>query len=160
MKPILASLAATAALFASSGPQAQTMRPFLDFKTADAIRDHCLANAGKTGHSVAVAVFDDGGDLASYSNHGASPAAAAVAQWKGRSAAVYRRSTRETAAWNAPTAPMMATMEGGVPLFARDGTPIGGVGVSGASSEFDAECGTRAAEAAGLRVSRPEPGSE
>ena len=45
-------------------------------------------------------------------------------------------------------------------LFARDGTPIGGVGVSGASSEFDAECGTRAAEAAGLRVSRPEPGSE
>ncbi|MEZ0471606.1 heme-binding protein [Luteimonas salinilitoris] len=83
-----------------------------------------------------------------------------MAQWKGRSAAIYRRSTRETAAWNVPTAPMIAAMEGGVPLFARDGTAIGGVGVSGAPSEFDAECGTRAAEAASLAVSRQKPGSE
>ncbi len=160
MKPIVASLVTTAALIASAGSQAQTMRPFLDFKTADAIREHCLANAGQAGHSVAVAVFDDGGDLVSFSNHGASPAAAAVAQWKGRSAAVYRRSSRETASWNTPTAPMIATMEGGIPLFARDGTAIGGVGVSGASSEFDAECGTRAAEAAGLLIARPKPASE
>lgn len=160
MKPIVASLVTTAALIASAGSQAQTMRPFLDFKTADAIREHCLANAGQAGHAVAVAVFDDGGDLVSFSNHGASPAAAAVAQWKGRSAAVYRRSSRETASWNAPSAPMIATMEGGMPLFARDGTAIGGVGVSGASSEFDAECGTRAAEAAGLLVARPKPGSK
>lgn len=160
MKTILASLVTTAALLAGGGAQAQTMRPFLDFKTADAIRDHCLAKAGQAGQAVAVAVFDDGGDLVSYSNHGASPAAAAVAQWKGRSAAVYRRSTRETATWNAPTAPMISTMEGGVPLFARDGTAIGGVGVSGASSEFDAECGTRAAEAAGVMVARPAPASK
>ena len=160
MKSIVSAGFVAMALFMSVGAQAQTMRPFLDFKTADAIRDHCLANAGKAGHAVAVAVFDDGGDLVSYSNHGASPAAAAVAQWKGRSAAVYRRSTRETATWNAPTAPMISTMEGGMPLFARDGTPIGGVGVSGASSEFDAECGSRAAEAAGVLASRPKPKSE
>jgi glc operon protein GlcG len=160
MKPIVASLVTTAALFASTGSQAQTMRPFLDFKTADAIREHCLANAEQAGHTVVVAVFDDGGDLVSFSNHGASPAAAAVAQWKGRSAAIYRRPSRETASWNQPTAPMIATMEGGIPLFAQDGTAIGGVGVSGASSEFDAECGTRAAEAAGLLVLRPKPGSE
>jgi glc operon protein GlcG len=161
MKPIVAAgLVAMAAWFMSMGAQAQTARPFLDFKTADAIRDHCLANAAQAGEAVAVAVFDDGGDLMSYSNHGASPAAAAVAQWKGRSAAVYRRSTRETATWNAPTAPMIATMEGGVPLFARDGTAIGGVGVSGASSEFDAACGTRAAEAANLLVARPQPKPE
>ena len=160
MKSIVSAGFVAMALFMSVGAQAQTMRPFLDFKTADAIRDHCLANAGKAGHAVAVAVFDDGGDLVSYSNHGASPAAAAVAQWKGRSAAVYRRSTRETATWNAPTAPMISTMEGGMPLFARDGTPIGGVGVSGASSEFDAECGARAAEVAGVLASRPKPKSE
>ncbi|NZA26551.1 heme-binding protein [Luteimonas sp. SJ-92] len=157
MKGIVsASLVATAALLASMGSQAQTPRPVLDFETADAIRDHCLARAAEAGHAVAVAVFDDGGDLVSFSNHGASPAAAAVAQWKGRSAAMYRRSTRETAAWNVPTAPMIAVMEGGVPLFARDGTAIGGVGVSGAPSEFDAECGTRAAEAASLTVARPQ----
>lgn len=157
MKSIVsASLVATAALFGSMGAQAQTTRPVLDFETADAIRDHCLAHAGQSGHAVVVAVFDDGGDLVSFANHGASPAAAAVAQWKGRSAAIYRRSTRETAAWNVPTAPMIAAMEGGVPLFARDGTAIGGVGVSGASSAFDAECGIRAAEAASLVVSRTE----
>ena len=160
MKTILASLVTTAALLAGGGVQAQTMRPVLDFKTADAIRDHCLANAGQAGQAVAVAVFDDGGDLVSYSNHGASPAAAALAQWKGRSAAVYRSTTRDTATWNSPAAPMIATMEGGVPLFARDGTAIGGVGVSGASSEFDAECGTRAAEAAGVMVARPAPASK
>ncbi|WP_149193077.1 GlcG/HbpS family heme-binding protein [Luteimonas suaedae] len=157
MKSIMsASLVAMATLFGSMGSQAQTARPVLDFATADAIRDHCLARAGQAGHAVAVAVFDDGGDLVSFANHGASPAAAAVAQWKGRSAAIYRRSTRETASWNVPTAPMIAAMEGGVPLFARDGTAIGGVGVSGASSDFDAECGTRAAEAASLMVSRME----
>ena len=157
---VFAGQVAMVILLASAGAQAQTMRPFLDFKTADAIRDHCMANAGQAGHAVAVAVFDDGGDLVSFSNHGASPAAAALAQWKGRSAAVYRSSTRDTATWNTPAAPMIATMEGGVPLFTRDGTAIGGVGVSGASSQFDTECGTRAAEAAGLLVSPPKPESE
>ena len=157
---VSAGFVAIAALFASVGLQAQTMRPFLDFKTADAIRDHCLANAAQAGETVAVAVFDDGGDLISFSNHGASPAAAALAQWKGRSAAVYRSSTRDTATWNTPTAPMIATMEGGVPLFARDGTAIGGIGVSGASSEFDADCGTRAAAASSLMVSPPKPKSD
>lgn len=157
---VFAGLVAMAALFMSTGLQAQTMRPFLDFKTADAIRDHCLANADKAGEAVAVAVYDDSGDLMSYSNHGASQAAAEVAQWKGRSAAVYRRASSETATWNAPTAPMIATMGGGVPIFARDGTAIGGVGVSGASSEFDAACGTQATEAANLRVTRPEAKSK
>ena len=150
---VSAGFVAIATLLASAGSHAQTMRPFLDFK-------HCLANAEQAGLTVAVAVFDDGGDLMSFSNHGASPAAAALAQWKGRSAAVYRSSTRDTATWNTPAAPMIATMEGGVPLFARDGTAIGGIGVSGASSEFDAECGTRAAAAASLMVSRPKPKSD
>ena len=64
--------------------------------------------------------------------------------------------------WLSGDDPLMqiATMEGGVPLFVRDGTAIGGVGVSGASSEFDTECGTRAAEAAGLLVSPPKPESD
>lgn len=155
-----AGLIAVAALLVSTGSQAQTMRQVLDFKTADAIRDHCLAHAGQAGQAVAVAVFDGSGELVSFSNHGASPAAAALAQWKGRSAAVYQSSTRDTATWNTPTAPMIATMEGGVPLFTRDGTAIGGVGVSGASSEFDTQCGTRATEAANLLVSRPKPESD
>lgn len=156
-RTLAAALIATAALSTGTGTQAQVMRPVLDFGTADAIRDHCLGSARDAGHAVAVAVFDQGGELVSFANHGASPAAAEVARWKGRSAAVFRRSTRDTASWDLPSVPMIATIEGGVPLFTGDGVALGGVGVSGASSEFDARCGTLAAEAAGLVASRPAP---
>lgn len=151
MRSIFASLVAAAACFGSMASQAQVMRPVLDFRTADAIRNHCLAEAGKAGHTVAVAVFDQGGNLMSFAN-GSSPAAGAVAQWKGRSAALYMNSTLEAASWNMPTAPMLSTAEGGVPLFTGDGVGIGGIGVSGAPSEFYAKCGRVAAEAVGLTV--------
>ena len=69
---------------------AQESRAVLQSATADAIRDHCLARAAGTGVPIAVAVFDHGGDLVSFGRHdGATPATGAVAQWKGRSAAVY-----------------------------------------------------------------------
>ncbi len=113
------------------------------------------AHARKANYGIAVAVYDQGGQLLSFANHGASPASGEIAQWKGRSAAVYRHATRDTAAWNMAAAPMISTAEGGVPLFTREGASLGGVGVSGAPSSFDAECGTRAAEASGLRVSAP-----
>lgn len=153
MKPIIAGFIMAAVFCSSDGSQAQVMRPVLDFRTADVIRNHCLASAEEAGYAVAVAVFDHGGDLVSFAKNGASPAASAVAQWKGRSAAIYLTPTVETAAWNVPTAPMISTSEGGVPLFTKDGIGIGGVGVSGAPSAFDAECGKLAAEAAGLTVS-------
>jgi glc operon protein GlcG len=155
MKTVLACLA-LAVLSASPGVTAQSTRAVLDAATADAIRDHCLARAADAGCVVAVAVFDHGGDLASFARHdGATPATGAVAQWKGRSAAVYLNPTAETGTWNMATAPMIATIGGGMPLFTPEGVGIGGVGVSGAPPEFDAECGTRAAQAAGLVVSPP-----
>src|SRR5690606_40621917 len=86
--------------------------------------------AREAGHEVAVAGYDQSGELLSFARGQASPAAAEVARWKGRSAAVFRRSTLETADWNLPTVPMIATIEGGVPLFTADGAPVGGVGVS------------------------------
>lgn len=148
------SVAALAGL-AAPAARAQTLTPTLDFATADAIRDHCLAHAQESGHTVAVAVFDQGGNLVSFARDRTSPAAAEVALWKGRSASIYLHSTRETATWNVPTAPLISTAEGGVPLFTPEGVGIGGVGVSGAPSEFDAECGATGAEAAGLRVTPP-----
>ena len=151
---MLVALLAGAALAASTPSPAQTLRPVLDFATADAIRDHCLAYAARSGQTVAVAVFDQGGNLLSFGN-GSAPASGEVAQWKGRSAAIYLHSTRQTGSWNVPTAPLISTAEGGVPLFMPDGIGIGGVGVSGAPSSFDAECATRAAEASGLAVAPP-----
>lgn len=154
MKKTFVRLAAVTLLCASPVVPAQGMRAVLDAATADAIRDHCLARAAGAGFTVAVAVFDHGGDLVSFARHdGATPATSAVAQWKGRSAAVYLNPSAATGTWDMPTAPMIATIGGGMPLFTRDGVGIGGVGVSGAPPEFDAECGTLAAQAAGLLVS-------
>lgn len=155
MKTILPALVLAASAIASAPLSAQVTATVLDYATADAITERCLAHAREAGHPVAVAVFDQSGELLSFARGQTSPATAAVAQWKGRSAAIYRRSTLETGTWNVPTAPMIATVEGGVPLFTTDGVAVGGVGVSGAPSEFDAQCGTIAAEAAGLRVTRP-----
>ncbi|WP_028920300.1 GlcG/HbpS family heme-binding protein [Pseudoxanthomonas suwonensis] len=152
--PVVVAVAAS--LGAAIAPlHAQSLRPALDFATADAIRDHCLAAADRAGYTVAVAVFDAGGDLVSFGKDRTSPAAGAVAQWKGRSAAIYGYSTAQTATWNIPAAPMISTAQGGVPIFTTDGQDLGGVGVSGAPSEFDEACGTAAVQAAGLRVTRP-----
>jgi uncharacterized protein GlcG (DUF336 family) len=156
LKSTAAGFVAVAIASASAGTLAQDLYPRLGFDTADAIRDHCLAQARRAGHAVAVAVFDHGGDLVSFGRDAGRPAVGAVARWKGLSAAVYLRPTVETGTWNMDTAPMIATAEGGVPLFTRDGVGIGGVGVSGAPSAFDAQCGTLAAEAAGLAVSAGE----
>jgi len=153
LKSIAAGFVAVVAAGASTGTPAQDLYPRLGFDTADAIRDHCIAQARQAGHAVAVAVFDHGGDLVSFARDAGRPAVGAVARWKGLSAAVYLRPTVETGTWDMATAPMLATAEGGVPLFTKDGVGIGGVGVSGAPSEFDAQCATGAAEAAGLAVS-------
>ena len=155
MKAILPAFVLAAAGLAAPPLPAQVMAPVLDHDTAQAITGHCLALAREAGHEVAVAVYDQSGELLSFARGQASPAAAEVARWKGRSAAVFRRSTLETADWNLPTVPMIATIEGGVPLFTADGAPVGGVGVSGAPSQFDAWCGTMGAEHAGLRIARP-----
>jgi glc operon protein GlcG len=151
----LALTVAALAGLATPAAEAQTLTATLDFATADTIRDRCLAHAGRAGVTVAVAVFDQGGNLVSFARDRTTPAAAEMALWKGRSAAIYLASTRETGTWNMATAPLVATVEGGVPLFTRDGVGIGGVGVSGAPPEFDAECGAAGAEAAGLRVTPP-----
>src|SRR5690606_30580117 len=118
MKHVFACLTASTLLCASPAVAAQDSRAVLQAATADAIRDHCLARAAGAGVPVAVAVFDHGGDLVSFGRHdGTTPATGAVAQWKGRSAAVYLNPTAVTGTWNVPTAPMIATAEGGVPLF-------------------------------------------
>jgi glc operon protein GlcG len=135
--------------------QAQTPRPGVDLKTAESIRDHCIARARGAKIIIAIAVFDRGGNLVSYSRMDELPTAIGdVAQWKGKSAAVYLTASAETGQWNVPTAPHIATVGGGVPIFDSQGLGLGGVGVSGGSVDFDTECATKAVEAANLRVTR------
>ena len=147
LRPALALLLAAAVPVA-----AQTPRPSLDYATAATIRDTCLAVAAEKGFELGVAVFDSAGRLIAFAKmDGASTGVAELAQWKGKSAAVYGFATSETAKWNGYSAPDMATFEGGVPFYGRDGTLLGGVGVSGAESKDDVACGLAGVAAAGLR---------
>lgn len=112
----------------------------------------CLDHARKSKQDVAIAIYDQGGILLSFTQtDGAAPTVGEVARWKGISASYYRTATAKTAEWGVPNAPKIATIQGGLPIFSADGKPLGGIGVSGAPSEFDEECAALATQAAGLR---------
>ncbi|MCI4644636.1 MAG: heme-binding protein [Hyphomonadaceae bacterium] len=158
MRLSILALLAAAPVFAAG---AQTPQPTLDLHSAAVIRDACLSHAKENSQMVAVAVCDQAGDMMAYARmDGTLPAAADIAQWKGKSAALYQRPTTETAEWNAPEAPHISTFMGGLPIFTGDGAPLGGVGVSGAPSEFDEACGGIGIEAAELFSARPEAGAD
>ncbi len=152
MRSIGAMLLAIATLTGPAG--AQTARPMLDYASAAKIRDGCVAWASEHNLSVAVAVCDERGTLMAFAlMDGAASAVGDYAQWKGRSAATIHVSSAETAEWGRGP-PGLATWEGGVPVFSREGAPLGGVGVSGAESAEDVACGKAGIAAAGLRETK------
>jgi uncharacterized protein GlcG (DUF336 family) len=143
-------LLAAAALTAPAG--AQNARPMLNYTTAAKMRDACLDYAKANKFDVAIAIFDDSARLIVFARmDGVSTVVGDLAQWKGKSAATYRIASAETAKWNSPGAPSIATFGGGQPFFMVDGTPLGGVGVSGAVTEQDLACGKAAIAAVGLK---------
>jgi uncharacterized protein GlcG (DUF336 family) len=101
-----------------------------------------LAEAKRNQWVVAIAILDDGGHLLHFARmDGATPANAAIAVEKGRTAAVSRRTS---GSWQEriKTRPEMLKMpgilpvQGGVPILV-DGGCVGGVGVSGVQSHED-----------------------
>lgn len=149
--PVWVVLAAGA--LASHPGHAQSVRAFLPLKTAQLMQQAALQCGAEKGFAAAVAIFDDSGRLVSYARSDeASTATAEVAMWKGRSAAQYRFSTRQTAGWNVPTAPDIATAAGGLPLLSTDGTPIGGIGVSGGPADSDEACAAAGIAAGQLKL--------
>lgn len=151
-----AVVVASFAAVCPSSVYAQTARADLDYATAAAVRDGCLALAQTEGWNMAISVHDSAGDLVTFAAmDDAIPAVSEVAQWKGHASATFRFATATMRDWNAPNVPNIATVGGGVPLFTDEGEPVGGVGASGASEEQDVECAVAGAAAAGLRISRP-----
>ena len=149
------ALIALLALALAAPAPAQTARPMLDYASAAAIRDACVAWAGERKLAVAVAVFDERGTLMAFAlMDGAASAVGDYAQWKGRSAAMIHVASAETAEWGRGP-PGLATWEGGVSVFSTEGVALGGVGVSGAASAEDVACGKAGITAAGLRESAP-----
>jgi len=140
----------------SAAAPGQVLRPVLTYQNAAKIRDGCLVFAREKKLDIALAVHDESGRLLTFARmDGASTAVSDVAMWKSRSAATYRYSSAETARWNAPTLPGIASAGGGVTVFTSDGQALGAIGVSGAQTEDDIACAEAGIRAAGLRSTRP-----
>jgi uncharacterized protein GlcG (DUF336 family) len=117
-------------------------RPALTLDDCEKLAAAALAEARRNQWVVAIAILDDGGHLLHFVRmDGATPANAAIAVEKGRTAAISRRTSGN---WQEriKTRPEMLKMpgilpvQGGVPIVA-DGVCVGGVGVSGVQSHED-----------------------
>jgi glc operon protein GlcG len=118
-------------------------RPELTLADCERIAAAAQAEARRNGWIVAVAILDDGGHLLHFARmDGATPANAAIAVEKARTAALSRRTS---GAWeqrikDGRTAmlkmPGILPVQGGVPIVV-EGTCVGAVGVSGVQSHED-----------------------
>ena len=142
-------LGIAAAIFACAA-QAQDRRP--DYGTAvttaqaKRIAAGVVAECGKNGWNVAVAVVDNHGFLVYFERmENTQTASMDIAVGKARSAATYRRPTRVFADVINKGGPATATLPGvfaspgGLPIMV-DGKVIGGVGVSGVTGDQDEQC--------------------
>ncbi|MEW6689689.1 MAG: heme-binding protein [Pseudomonadota bacterium] len=117
-------------------------RPELTLEDCKRISEGCISESIKNNWKVAIAIVDDGGHLLHFERmDGATPANAAIAVEKARTAAMSRRTSGN---WQEriKTRPEMLKMpgilpvQGGVPIVAEK-TCVGGVGVSGVQSHED-----------------------
>ncbi len=121
--------------------KAQSLKPTLNFSTTQKIIEGCIEYAKTNQLQMAIAVYDRYGQLINFVKmDGVSIGTSEVARWKGKSASIYQYTTEETEKWNAPMAPEIATIPGGVLIKLKDGYVIGSIGVSGAAPAIDVQC--------------------
>jgi len=118
-------------------------RPLLTLEDCEKISAAAFAEAGKNNWIVAIAILDDGGHLLHFARmDGATPANAAIAVEKGRTAALSRRTSGN---WEQRIKdgrvsmlkmPGILPVQGGAPIMV-DGHCLGAVGVSGVQSHED-----------------------
>jgi uncharacterized protein GlcG (DUF336 family) len=118
-------------------------RPALTLEDCLRISAAAQQEAQRNKWIVAIAILDDGGHLLHFARmDGATPANAAIAVEKARTAAMSRRSSGkwEEFVKGGRTAmlkmPGILPVQGGLPIVA-DGTCVGAVGVSGVQSQED-----------------------
>jgi glc operon protein GlcG len=137
-----------------------TARQGLTLDGAKTIAAAATAEAKRLTAGGAVAIVDEGGNLVYLERlENTFPAAAVVAIEKARTAATFRKPTRdfENAIAKGRTAlvavDVMTPLQGGVPIVV-DGVVVGAIGVSGAmSAQQDDDIATRAAGA----IAGPSP---
>jgi glc operon protein GlcG len=146
---LIAGLACTATHMA----WAQDMRPMLTLAIAKKMVDACEQKAKAEGWKVIIAVVDDGGNLKYFSRMDDSfLISVKVAQLKADTSAAVPFSSRkfgEVAKANPglELVPDTATFPGGLPIITASGKHLGGIGVSGASSDQDEACAQVALDA-------------
>jgi glc operon protein GlcG len=120
-------------------------RPTLTLEGANAVVAAAVAEARRRDAGGAIAVVDDGGHLVAFQRlDGTFAAGAPVSLGKARSAAIFRKPTRafEDSIAKGRGALVavdeLTPLQGGVPIL-FDGQVIGGIGVSGAHSQFEDE---------------------
>jgi glc operon protein GlcG len=158
MIPLVRSLTfvGLTALLASSAHAQVAVQKTLSLDGARTVADAAAAEAHKHNAGGAIAIVDAGGHLVYLARLDKTfPAASAVAIEKARTAATFRRPTRdfENAIKNGRTSllgvSVMTPLQGGVPIVV-DGEIVGAVGVSGATSaQEDDDIATIAAAALG-----------
>jgi glc operon protein GlcG len=149
MKTSRLLLGVAAAMLACTA-QAQDRRPdygpSITVTQAKKVAAGVLAECGKNGWNVAVAIVDTHGSLVYFERmENTQYASMDIAIGKAKSAATYRRPTRAfTDAINkggpaTATLPGVFASPGGVPITA-DGKVIGATGVSGVTGDQDEQC--------------------
>lgn len=120
-------------------------KPALTAREVRTILDAAARHATEKGWKVTIAVCDDGGHLLGLQRlDGASPMTAEIAPQKARTAAMGRRESKafedmiNGGRHSFLSVPLMAMLEGGVPVVA-EGQVAGAVGVSGVRSDEDVE---------------------
>lgn len=131
-------------------------RPILSSSLAQEMVSACFGDQAENGYAaVNVFVVDDGGHLlAAARQDGGCKACAGIAENKAITSALYGAPTRVMADLSfgenrdgvdaglpgAAFVPGIVAFAGGLPITTADGTVIGGIGVSGASSDEDEQC--------------------
>lgn len=148
---LLAAALAVASLAGPGGAAAMAEKRALTLEDARKVAAAAAAEARRNNAGGAIAVVDDGGHLVYFERlEGTFPAGAPVSIGKARTAATFRRPTRdfEEAIRNGRGSLLavmeMTPLQGGVPIVV-DGQVIGAIGVSGAASAQQDEEIARAA---------------
>lgn len=146
MYRLLLALALAAALLAPTPAAAQLLdTQLISLEAAKRMTAAAEAEARRNGWNVAIAVVDAAGELILFQRlDGVQPASLDIAVAKARTAARLRRPTRalQDALEGGRTALLalegVLPLEGGIPV-AVDGRVIGAIGVSGVTSQQDAQ---------------------
>lgn len=152
--------AAVLLLLGTANASAQTVDvPTLSMEGARRVLDAAETEAKRNGWNVSIAITDPAGQLLAFARlDGAPPASIGIAQGKARTAAWFRRPSKaieDLAASRAGVVTLegITALEGGVPITVGERV-VGAIGVSGVTSQQDAQV-ARAGAAAVAPASGP-----